>query len=210
MAVYSQASGRKGSKSGRYNLTTGANLGTDSSVYQEADWASWGWAVGALGGAVSQYTERANIVADYKANIQALQLSYDWSVSEGNRQKESVNTALRAELFNQQMNARLNSSNIDAALSAAGREGKTAGKIQQATAIHESISSAQTTSAARQKMEDINMQMSAAYMNTSLRMNQLYKQTRTSTAGSLVGGLLGAVQGGMQGAQTMRGFSLYF
>lgn len=182
----------------------------DASGYQEEDWASWGWAAGALSSAVSKYTERANIIADYKANVEALRISYDWSVAEGNRQKESVNTALRADLFNQQLNARLNSSNIDAALSSAGREGRTAGKIKQATAIHESISAAQTTSAANQKKEDINRQMQAAYMNTSLRMNQLYKQTKTSFGSNLIGGLLGTIQGGMSGTQAMRGFSLYF
>lgn len=209
MATYSTVGGKRGSRYGSSGLGYG-ETGANVSGYQEEDWASWGWAIGALGNTFSQYAERKNIIADYKANIQALQLSYDWSVAEGNRQKASVNTALRADLFNQQMNARLNSSNINAALSAAGREGKTAGKIQQTTAIHESISAAQTTSAARQKVEDINSQMQAAYMNTSLRMNQLYKQTRTSRVGSVVSGLLGAVQGGMQGAQTMRGFSLYF
>lgn len=181
-----------------------------SQTTQEPDWVSWGWAIGALGGGVGKAIERLDAVDNYKANVKALQISYNWAVNEGQRQAVSVNEALRSELFNQQLNARLNQSNVDASLSAAGREGRTAGKIQQSMKAHEGISAASATSAAKQKQADIASQMQAAYVQTSLRVNELYNQTKTSFGGDILGSLIGSISGGMSGAQTMRGFSLYF
>lgn len=181
-----------------------------SDTYQGSDWVSMGWAVGALGQGIGQAMERVSAVDAYSNRVKALELSYNWAISESQRQANSVNKALRSELFNQQLNARQNQATVNAALAETGRESRGTGKIQQAMQAQTAIAEAGAISTAKQKIEDINSQMQAAYVQTSEQINSIYKAGRTSWASDAMSGLMGAIRGGMSGAQAMRGFSLYF
>lgn len=178
-------------------------------INQSSDWVSIGATLGSLGAGMGTALEGISQSRAYQNRIEALKTSYQFAQSEAAREADSVNVQLRSDLFRQQLQARSNQSQIDAAVQE-GREGRSARKVSQAVTANNAIRESGSYSTARQRMEDISARMSASYINTSEQIKSIYNASRPNYISSSVNSLMASIRGGMQGATAMSGFSLYF
>lgn len=168
-----------------------------------------GAAVGAVvGGASSIYgTSKQNrsMVEAFKKKMHYLQLNYNYNQASLDRQERSMYDSALGELFSLSLNAYQNNSQIEAAISETGLDGRSQDKIKQTISGQTLRQETATKEAYLNDVWNVRFQKDALYIQTKASV----EQARDNLNNNLIGGsrafqqfLSGAITGAAMGAAT--------
>lgn len=168
-----------------------------------------GAAVGAVvGGAGSIYgTSKQNrsMVKAFKKQMHYLQLNYNYNQASLDRQERSMYDSALGELFSLSLNAYQNNSQIEAAITETGLDGRSQDKIKQTISGQTLRQETATKEAYLNDVWNVRFQKDALYIQTKASV----EQARDNLNNNLIGGsrafqqfLNGAITGAAMGAAT--------
>jgi hypothetical protein len=168
-----------------------------------------GAAVGAvIGGGSSLHgisKQNRSMVKAFKKQMHYLQLNYNYNQASLDRQERSMYDSALGELFSLSLNAYQNNSQIEAAISETGLDGRSQDKIKQTISGQTLRQETATKEAYLNDVWNVRFQKDALYIQTKASV----EQARDNLNNNLIGGsrafqqfLSGAITGAAMGAAT--------
>ena len=142
-------------------------------------------------------------VANYKAQVKALTLNYNYGLTNLSRQGRSLYEESVAQLFDMSLNSMKNQSMVEAAQAESGVEGRSSEKVMQDVVAIDERAKTNVKDNFNRQAENLRSEAQSLYLTTKSQMGAAYSQAKgatTSGFGSVLKIASGALNGAIMGA----------
>lgn len=159
-----------------------------------------------IGGGLSAFgigASNKQAVANYKAQVKALTLNYNYGLTNLSRQGRSLYEETVAHLFDMSLNSMKNQSMVEAAQAESGVEGRSSEKVMQDVVATDERTKTNVKDNFNRQAENLRNEAQSLYITTKSQMEAAYSQAKgatTSGFGSVLKIASGALSGALMGA----------
>lgn len=159
-----------------------------------------------IGGGLSAFgigASNKQAVANYKAQVKALTLNYNYGLTNLSRQGKSLYEETVAQLFDMSLNSMKNQSMVEAAQAESGVEGRSSEKVMQDVVATDERAKTNVKDNFSRQVENLRNEAQGLYLTTKSQMEAAYGQAKgatTSGFGSVLQIASGALNGALMGA----------